>query len=324
MEYEVGPRKSYLPQLLSKLSKKAHGEARAQIAGRVALSIVAVAVDVRVVPELYSARPFFALGAFAVLALISSESRKQESALPPLARGKLAAFVCLHLLLITVAYHLAGTLLSVAHAYSLQASILSGARIVVVLPTLLLFPLETKFYRRFRSELIAATIVLLVFFPDRYFQLIWPWYSRVLTTGTAFLSRIFVPGTHVVESPVLAVVGPSIDMVVDLSCSGIIGMNLFHLLFGIVVAVEWNRLNKARALICFVLGGVAYVVANFLRLNLLFLIGNLVSSKINLDFLGWVIFGITFYLLMKISYDWMVIPERVSEDLLPNALQKTA
>jgi exosortase/archaeosortase family protein len=321
---EVRARKYPLPQLLNTLSQKAKGNVRAQIMGRVALSILAVFVDVRVVPELYSARPFVALVAFAVLILVSNQSRRDSSTLPRLSGTRVFVFACLHLLIIAIAYYFAAGIDSVSHSYTLIASTLSAARILVVLPTLVLLPFEAKFYRRFASELIAATIVLLVFFPARYFQLIWPWYSKALTTGAVLVSGIFVPGTHVVDSPGLTVVGPSVDMVVDFSCSGIMGMNLFHLLFGIIVAVEWNRLHKGRALICFVLGGLAFVVANFLRLNLLFLIGNLISKDINLDFLGWVIFGITFYILMKITYDWMVPQKRVSQDVLPHALNETA
>jgi hypothetical protein len=317
MEQEVRHRNYYLPQWFQTLTHKAERNARTQIVGRVALSIAAVALDVFFAPAMYSSRPFFALGAFAILVLVSNRSREDGWLLPRLSPLRLAGFACLHLLLVGVANYFDNDLNSVSHSYSLTASIISAARILVVLPTLVLFPVASRFYRRFTAELVAATVVLLTFFPDRYFQLVWPWYSRILTTGATLVCSVFVPGTHLVNGAgVQTVVGPTVDMVVDFTCSGITGINLFHLLFGIIAIVEWNRLRKVRALICFVIGGLAYMVANFLRLNLLFLIGNLVSNKINLDFLGWVIFGITFYILMKITYDWMVGAERVRK-LMP-------
>ena len=315
MEQEVRPRTNYLPQLLQTVTHKAAGNLRAQIVERVALSIAVVAVDVFFAPAIYSSRPFFALGAFAILVLVSNTSREDGWELPRLSPLRVAFFACLHLLLVLIANYFANGLSSISQSYSLTASIISAAKIVVVLPTLVLFS-TGRFYGRFTSELVAAAVVLLAFFPDRHFQLIWPWYSRVLTTGATLVCSVFVPGTHLVDGPgVQTIVGPSVDMVVDFACSGITGINLFHLLFGIIAIIEWNRLRKMRALICFVIGGLAYMVANFLRLNLLFLIGNLVSNKINLDFLGWVIFGITFYILMKITYDWMVGAERETKSL---------
>lgn len=95
-------------------------------------------------------------------------------------------------------------------------------------------------------------------------------------------------------------------MIVSFACSGITGLDLFHLVFGIVAIVEWNRLCKARALICYIVGSVVYVLTNFCRLVVLFLLGNLVSKRLNLDFLGWALFAITFYVLMKLSYEWMI------------------
>jgi exosortase/archaeosortase family protein len=294
-EQESRSRDFQVPRLFKSISQTVERDARAPIVGRVALSLFAIWVDSRIVPALYSARPFLALGAFATLVIVSDKSRQEGSLLPRISAIRLAVFASLHVLLVLAANHFTAELNSVAHSYSAAASIISASRVLVVLPTLVLFPLSRRFYEYFAAELIAAVIVLFMFFPNRYFEWAWPWYSRVLTMGASFVCSAFVPGTHVVDGPGgLAVVGPSVDMVVDFSCSGITGMNLFHLLFGVVVAIEWNRLHKRRALICFVIGGLAYVVANFLRLVLLFLIGNLLSSKINLDFLGWVLFGITF------------------------------
>ena len=316
MEQEVRPRKNYLPQLLQTLTHKAEGDARAQILGRIALSITAIVVDVLFVPAMYSFRPLFALGAFAVLVLVSNRSREDGWVIPGLSASRLALFACFHLLLVLVANHFANDLSSVSHSYSLTDSIISAARILVVLPTLSFFRRDPDSIAVSLREVVATAIVLLAFFPDRYFQVIWPWYSRILTAGAALVCSVFVPSTHLVNGlGVQTIVGPSVDMVVDFACSGITGINLFHLLFGIVTIIEWNRLRKSRALISFFIGGLAYMAANFLRLNLLFLIGNLVSNKINLDFLGWVIFGITFYVLMKITYDWMVGAEQERKSL---------
>ena len=294
--------------LHSTVVRTLRGDVRAQIVGRIALSLIAVCLDVLVVPAMYSARPFFTLVAFAALILVSNTSNGELQCLPRLTAARLTLFVFLHALLMYAGHYYAAGLSAIAQSESSSAPFAGAAKTLLVVPTIVLFPVRSRFFRRYASEVIAVAIVLFTFFPGRYFQMIWPWYSEALARGTAFVSNLFVPGTYLDKAD-LTVVGSSLDMEIAFTCSGITGINLFHLVFGFIAIVEWNRLNKRRALICYVVGGLVYMVANFVRLIILFLAGNLVSPNLNLDLIGWLVFAVTFYILMKITYGWMVLPK---------------
>jgi exosortase/archaeosortase family protein len=309
------------PRFPSAISQGLKTEVRAQIIGRVALSIAAICVDLLIVPTMYSARPFFTLAAFAVLVLISSRSRQDVTSLPKLSAARLAMFAALHVALIYTGVHIAPGLSAMAQSDSSSAPFASAAKILLVVPALALFPLRSGFFRRYASELTATAIVLFTFFPGRYFQLIWPWYSAALGQGVTLVSRVLIPGTYL-DGTSLTVIGRSLDMEIAFTCSGITGINLFHLVFGFIVALEWNRLNKVRASICYFAGALVYMVANFVRLVILFLAGNLVSPNLNLDLVGWLVFAATFYVLIKVAYGWMVREQE--DDRAPADAQVTA
>jgi exosortase/archaeosortase family protein len=311
------------PPVLEVLKKNLEGSARARIAGRILISAFVIFMDVRLVPSLYLARTFYALAAFAALAFFSHTSRQDHDSLPPLTTSRVALFAGLHILLVAAAALSASSLKSATSSYSALSSLISVAKVLIVFPTLLLF-WSTSILRRYSSEFVAAIVVLFTFFPERYLQTIWPVYSRLLTQGLATFGGAFVPGTILARTPsMFTVTGPSLIMLVDFQCSGITGIELFQFLFGLVVIVEWNRLNKRRALICYFLGIVTYIAANFLRLVLLYIIGNRISRHPDLESLGWVLFALTFFAIMKVSYLWIVRPER-PQSLVKFAKAETA
>ena len=114
-EQESRSRDFQVPRLFKSISQTLERDARAPIVGRVALSLFAIWVDSRIVPALYSARPFLALGAFATLVIVSEKSR-QEGLLPRISAIRLAVFGSLHVFLVLVANHFTAELNSVAHS----------------------------------------------------------------------------------------------------------------------------------------------------------------------------------------------------------------
>ena len=308
-EYESQLPNRPIVELIAPLAWRIKRSGRAQIVGRVIIAILAICIDNLLVPSAQFERPFTALGFFAILILVSNRSPADRHCLPRLSAARLAAFACLHLLFLISTYHFAPVLRLSQQSYTIAASLVSFSRTVVLLPTLVLFN-DSEFFKRYAAELTATAIVFLTLFPDRFFRFIWPCYSRVLTRASSRVCGFLLPGTYLsAAAGGYTLVGPSVNMIIGFECSGITGINLFHLVFGIVVICEWNRLNKVRALICYFLGSIAYLIANFFRLIALFLLANLHPRHWDFDVFSWVLFGFTFYILMKIGYEWMITPQ---------------
>jgi hypothetical protein len=107
-----------------------------------------------------------------------------------------------------------------------------------------------RVWQVFRPEFTASALVLLTFFPQRIFATFWPWYSQLLGDSVYRVAGLFCSRTQVRDGS-CAYSNRSQAGRIDCVC-------LFRyrrrtsfstLLFGIVVAVDWNRLNKAHAVV---------------------------------------------------------------------------
>ena len=279
------------------------------------LTAFALAMDYRVVPALYNGSTLWATGVFLVL-VYRGKGRPVDDAgaaelLPP-SWGRLLAFGSLHALLLGVASLARTPLATAGSAYSLNATATAAAKFLVLVPTWVLFPASQwrLLWRRYHSELLAALVVLLTFFPYRLFMLVWPRYSAVLGRLVYLGALPFVPGLEYVAAANPGVVGPKLWVEIGFYCSGIEGVYLFDYLFGLIVLLEWNRLNKRRALAGYGLGLAAILAANVLRIILMVVIGNLISPAIGADrfhvHAGWVFFSVAFLVFLRASYSWML------------------
>ena len=166
----------------------------------------------------------------------------------------------------------------------------------------------------FCPELLAAIVVLLTFFPQRLLTMLWPWYSQTLGRAAYALAALFVPNLICVAGPIPTLAGPKLDVAIMYECSGIDGVCLFQALFALVAAVDWRSLNKSRVLIAYFAGITTMLVANFLRISLLAILGNrglttwIVRQHGNF---GWTVFTLTFLAFLWISYEWMLSTETV-------------
>ncbi len=291
----------------------------ARILGRIALIVVALAVQALFVPGLSTKAPFFAIAAFAVLVVVRARSPQGLPNLPPLSVQRIVGFVACHAALGAFAYNVSGALAASRDNYSFAASLISLSKLLVLVPSLLLFPADRKFVRQLAPELTASLIVLFTYSPARLFQLIWPTYSHLLGATIASVSAMFVSGVYLLPTTGSAiVVGPALDMYLDVSCSGISGLTLFQLVFGMIVALEWNRIKGARALVCYAAGGSVFLLANCVRLVIVFVTGNLFSASMDLNAYAWVLFVVIFLGLVRISHQWlMLVPARPKKNRTP-------
>jgi len=288
---------------------------RIAVYAAVVLTALALAMDYKGLPVLYNSSTLWATGVFLVLVYRGKDRPADEAGADALrlpSWGRLLAFGSLHALLLGVASLARTPLATAGLAYSLNATATAAAKFLVLVPTWVLFPASQwrLLWRRYHSELLAALVVLLTFFPYRLFMLAWPRYSAILGRLVYLGALPFVPGLEYLAAANPVVAGPKLWVEIAFYCSGIEGVYLFDYLFGLIVLMEWSRLNKRRALAGYGLGLAAILAANVLRIILMVVIGNLISPAIGAGrfhvHAGWVFFSVAFLVFLRASYSWML------------------
>ena len=280
---------------------------------RLLLSLAALGLDILLVPALYNGSTLLFTAVLLALAYARSRGRNAVEApgLPGIARAELLAFVGLHAAIVIAAGLFAGELAALSRAGSFLATLTLSLKLLPLFPALALFPKNQwlRLTRLYRAELIAATLVLFTFFPERQFRLIWPYYSQVIGNIVYLLSFPFLSYAIYLAEADPIVIGPKLIVHIVFECSGIEGITLFDFLFGMVALLSWNQLNKRRLLIGYGIGVAALLLANVLRIVLLIVLGNLFWPTIGEGSFhvhaGWVFFGLVFTVFLYFTYGWM-------------------
>lgn len=183
-------------------------------------------------------------------------------------------------------------------------------RYTVLIPGLALMPISEwrRFGRLYRAECVAAGIALCTFYPYRIFTFSWPYYSQTLGRFVYGLAHPFVPSLQFVPdvSPMLA--GSGIDTTIIFACSGLQAINLFQILFGFMLIMDWKVLNQRRVLTAYVAGLVIALLANAVRITLLVVLGNRISPGVVERYhihAGWVFFTFIFVVYLLSAYNWL-------------------
>lgn len=227
------------------------------------------------------------------------------------AKWRILFFFAMHLAILSLGRYLTSRLVSASFTYTPGAGAFATTKFLVLLPSLVLLSPNAwrQVARRFLSEMIASLLVLLTFFPQRAFATVWPWYSQQLGRFVFAIAHFFVFPLTYSAAPFPTLIGPKLDVTIVLACSGIDGIRLFDYLFGLVVLVDWNRLNKRRTLMSYFAGGGAILVANAVRIALLVIVGNRISadwvSRQHIN-AGWVFFVVVFLSFLALTYRWML------------------
>jgi exosortase/archaeosortase family protein len=275
------------------------------------LTLSAFTVDCIVVPELFRASTLWALAALFAL-VIRRGTSGAENELPgtcALARNRILLFCGLHALLLSVLLFA-------------NPALPTAMKFAVLLPTLALFPLKSWLIqlRAYRMEFLAALIVMITFFPSRFFNMIMPWYPDLLGHLVYRVVSIFVNGLTYVAGTQPVIGGPKLDVEIIYDCTGIEGVNLFDCLFALIMIAEWNRLNKLRAALCYVAGLASILAGNVLRIILFVLLANTVAPVIGAGrfhiHAGWVFFALIFVGFLAATYKWML--QSPSSSLIPS------
>ncbi len=293
----------------------AHPERRFLIAA-IGAALLATFIDNWAAPPLHNQSPFWALGFLLALIL-----RKQPGD-DPAKHGartlgwslpRAALFILLHAGIITLGHSAGETLTRAASQTTLGSGAIASLKLLVLAPTLALFaPSDWKrLGRTYAAELVAAALVLFTWNPSRLFVTVWPHYSEWLGRSVYAVSGLFVAGLAYTPGTEPTLIGPKLDVSILFPCSGLSGVKLFQILFGVMLLVDWNQLKKIRALTAYFAGLVAMLVANALRIALLVVLGNRVSANLVARFhidAGWIFFVTIFLVLLAVSYRWLVEP----------------
>jgi exosortase/archaeosortase family protein len=290
-----------------------------------AFTLVAVVADQFAAPILETPSPLWATAACLLLVwrrgnppLLLAET--------PVGRGlslaRLAAFIAAHLIVILAARSMTGALEPVVGTATFWGVLVAACKLSVLAPTLLLLPLPlwSQFVTAYRPEGKAVLVALLTHVPRRAVEALWPWYGQVLGRFVYALARPFVPGLGYQSDLNPNLAGPDLDITIELPCSGISGLELFGLLFGLVVFLDWNRLRKRRALLVYLLGLFAMLVGNALRITSLVIVGNRGFVNFISQFhvsAGWIFFSAIFLVYLSLTYGWMLDKKSAAAERKP-------
>jgi exosortase/archaeosortase family protein len=289
----------------------------------------AEAADQFAAPTLYSSSPLWAVVACAALVwrrggagfgrkaasegLDLSVDRQNGSASFRFSGERIALFVIAHVLLVSAARLLQGTLEPVAGTVSAAGWVIAALKLSVLLPTLLLLPLKRWriLANIYAAEGIAGLVVLFTFFPGRILASVWPWYGQLLGKSVLVFSGLFVHGLTYSGGLTPTIQGPSLEVTILLACSGITGIELFDYLFALVALLDWNRLRKGRTLAAYFAGIAVMLVGNGLRIASLVILGNRGFAESVARFhlsAGWFFFSAVFLVYLSLTYRKLLRP----------------
>ena len=282
------------------------------------LALAAVVADQFAAPVLFSTAPLFAVLACLLLVVRHGYRPELQSANPSrLAGARVFLFLALHAVLVALVWILGDPALRASGSLTGAGWAFLFVKLCTLAPALLLLPRRDwrTLASLYTAELTAAGIVLVTFFPRRIVESLWPWYGQFLGRLVQLFSWPFVSGLGYVKALYPTLTGPSLDVTILLSCSGVNGIELFDALFALVVLCDWPRLNKRRTLIAYGIGVAAMIFGNVVRITSLVVLGNHgfadFVSRFHVN-AGWLFFAAIFLIFLSLTYRWMLIRIRLA------------
>jgi exosortase/archaeosortase family protein len=280
------------------------------------LTLTAATADQLVAPVLFSTAPVFAVLACLLLAIRHGYplglSPPSES---PLTSARIFLFLALHLVLVTLVRLASDSVLRASGSPTGAGWAFLLVKVLTLAPALVLLPWRNwrALVSRYAAEFAAGGIVLVTFFPRRILEGLWPWYGQFLGRFAQLFSWPFVSGLGYAKALYPTLTGPSLDVTILLSCSGINGIELFDVLFALVVFCDWPRLNKVRTLFAYGIGVAAMILGNVVRIASFVVFGNHGFADFVARFhinAGWFFFAAMFLVFLSCTYRWMLTPSR--------------
>jgi len=277
------------------------------------LTLVAIAADQFAAPILLTTSPLWATFAFLLLVW-----RRGEMPLAGcngdlhrlISMWRLSAFLAMHVALVLLSRSFAGAAEPFAGTPTVRGTLVGLCRLAVLIPTVALFSFRywKQFLRAYRTEAVAALLVLTLNVPGRVLESIWPWYSQLFGWFVYLLARSFAPGLAYEPGLEPTITGPFQDTSIVFACSGISAFELLGYIFGLVIVLDWNWLRKGRALLVYFGCLFFMLLSNAIRTASLVVLGNRGFVEYVSPFhesAGAVFFCSVFLIYISMTYKWM-------------------
>jgi exosortase/archaeosortase family protein len=204
---------------------------------------------------------------------------------------RLAALFNARVTQLTIRYRLIFVFLYAACHYSLTSYIL-------------------RFSGAVRRYIYAA---LTTFFIAEFFG-IFLWKALSIFISKANLAMLSACGLDTVsrfEPGQDPVIGTSLFHVsIAYSCAGLEGIMLFLTVFGLLLFMDWNRINKKRGIAALVAGTLVMIFANILRIYALLLVGHFIDREFALatfhTYAGMIFYTIVIMIYFYLTYNWIL------------------
>lgn len=168
-----------------------------------------------------------------------------------------------------------------------------------------------NFIKKFIKPLSASALISLIFlYIYPLLENLWFNLSKLTASSSYILLKFFYP-TQLIFSPGNAptLILPKFRATIAAQCSGIEGITLFIFLFTLLLLIDWNIINKKKAVFLYIIGIIGTIILNILRITTIFLMGQMHSAELAVGFFhsnaGWILFSAYFVIFEFLTYDWL-------------------
>lgn len=168
--------------------------------------------------------------------------------------------------------------------------------------------LVKKFFIDFKRELSYFLIFgIIVYSLMRYVWELWPYFSFFVLKAVSFIFSILTPDYKIIAPATIVV--KNFSATIGEACSGVFSIFIFTALYLFIVLLDWNKINKKKAVFLFLPAILGAFLLNVLRVFVLFVVGAYVSQELALgmyhSYTGMVFFLIYFAIFWILFYKWM-------------------
>ncbi len=165
-----------------------------------------------------------------------------------------------------------------------------------------------SFVKKFKKELVYFLIFgIIVYSLMKAVWSLWPYLSLGVLESVKFLLRIIGINVEILGPAIIRVNGFAVEIAE--ACSGIYSIFIFSALYLFIVFLDWNKMNKKKAIAVFIPAVLGAFAFNILRVFILMLVGAYISRDLALglyhSYSGMIFFLIYFGLFWWGCYRWM-------------------
>lgn len=206
------------------------------------------------------------------------------------------------------------TALAWAGVLTLVKYLLNGLFVLAVVLACFGWSFVVKQVRVYAYQLIGFIGVGIgFFFLIQLFQSIWRVFGNIAALTIGFLLGLTFENTQLdiaaTRAPILQV--NDFRVAISQECSGIDSLLLFLALFATLLVLDWDRFDKRRLIVLFVIGVFGTWLYNIIRIYSLMLVGIFISPEFAVDMFhtnaGWMLFLLFFIVYWHFGSKWVYV-----------------